>query len=89
MAILKSSKSGLEHQVVHGIVHGLGGHPLPGVLVTAFAGAALLIWEYLRLTGSSNGSRYLSGIRFAAFALTVVSVAMIACRFLAIEHPSL
>lgn len=84
-----NSKSGLEHEIVHGIVHGLGGHPLPGVLATAFAGAALLLWEYLRLTGSFNRSRYLSGVRFAAFALTVVSVAMIACRFLTVEHPLL
>jgi hypothetical protein len=89
MAILKSSNSGLEHQIVHGIVHGLGGYPLPGVLVTLFAGAALMIWEYLRLTASPNGSRYLWGIRLAAFALTLISVAMIACRFLAVEHPSL
>jgi hypothetical protein len=70
------------------VVHGLGGHPLPGVLVTAVAGAALLLWEYLRLTGSSGGWQYLPRItRFAAVGFTVLSLAMIACRFLAVEKP--
>ena len=82
-------KTGIEHDIVHGIVHGLGDHPIPGLLVTVLAGVALLAWEYLRLTRSSSPSQYLSLIRIAAVALTVISVAMIACRFLAIEHPLL
>jgi hypothetical protein len=88
MAILKP-KSGIEHDIVHGVVHGLGDHPVIGVLVTVLAGVALLDWEYLRLTRSSNSSQYLSVIRITAVALTVISVAMIACRFLAVEHPLL
>lgn len=87
--IIQKQKPGTGHDLAHAIVHGLA-HPLLGVLVTALAGAALLFWEYLRLTGSSSGGwQYLGRVRLGAFALTVIALATIACRFIAVEHPSL
>jgi hypothetical protein len=35
---------------------------LPGALIAALAGAALLRWEYLRLSGLSDRFRYLLGV---------------------------
>jgi hypothetical protein len=68
------------------ILHAFGGYPVVGVLAVLLACAALFFWDYLRLAASSAYSRYLPRVRLAAVSLTVLSVVLIASRFIFLEH---
>jgi hypothetical protein len=63
---------------------------LPGILITVLAGAALLLVEYVRLSGSSGRFRYLIGVlprvQILAVSLTVLSVVLILFRFIGVER---
>jgi hypothetical protein len=63
---------------------------LPGVLVAVLAGAALLLVEYLRLSGPSGRFRSLAAVlprvQFLAVSLTVLSVVLILVRFIGVER---
>jgi hypothetical protein len=73
------------------ILNAVGSHVLvlPGVLIALLAGAACVLWEYLRLNGSSGRFGYLVGVlprvRLFAIGLTVLSVVLILCRFIGVE----
>lgn len=71
---------------MYSVMHVLGGYPLAGVLAVVLAGAALLFWEYLRLTGPSRVSEYLPLLRVVAVSLTILSVVLITSRFLFMER---
>jgi len=70
----------------------MGSHTivLPGVLVTVLAGAALLLVEYLRLSGPSGRFRYLAAVlprvQLVAVSLTALSVVLILVRFIGVER---
>jgi hypothetical protein len=68
------------------ILHAVGGYPVVGVLAVLLACTALLFWDYLRLAASSAFSMYLPRVRLAAVSLTVLSVVLIASRFIFLEH---
>jgi len=70
----------------------MGSHTivLPGVLVTVLAGAALLLVEYLRLSGPSGRFRSLAAVlprvQLVAVSLTTLSVVLILARFIGVER---
>lgn len=68
------------------ILHVLGGYPAPGVIVVVLAGAALLFWEYQRLSGHSHTVSYMPRLRVIAVSLTVLSAVLITSRFVFMEH---
>lgn len=63
---------------------------LPGILIAVLAGAALLLLEYVRLSGSSGRFRSLVGVlprvQILAVSLTVLSVLLILFRFIGVER---
>jgi hypothetical protein len=77
---------------MNSIFNAIGSHVLvlPGVLIAVLAGAALMLWEYLRLSGSSGRFRYLVAVlprvRLFAISLTVLSVVLILFRFIGVER---
>jgi hypothetical protein len=62
---------------------------LSGVLIAVFAGAAFVLWEYLRLSGSSGRFRNLIGglsrVRLLAISLGALPVMLIPFRSIGVE----
>jgi len=77
---------------MNSILDAMGSHTivLPGVLVTVLAGAALLLVEYLRLSGPSGRFRSLAAVlprvQLVAVSLTTLSVVLILARFIGVER---
>ncbi|HEV2474305.1 MAG TPA: hypothetical protein VGS41_16630 [Chthonomonadales bacterium] len=67
------------------ILKALGGYPLYGVLAVVSTAIAFFALDYLRLSGAARWSAYLPLVRRIAVAAAIVSVVLIASRFLAVE----
>lgn len=67
------------------LIHALGQHPVPGVIAVLMAGAALFGLEILRLGHRPGESGFLRVAGYTALGLTVVSLILIACRFISVE----
>jgi hypothetical protein len=77
---------------MNSILNAMGNHAFvpAGVLVAVLAGAALLLVEYLRLSGPSGRFRSLAGalprVQILAVSLTALSVVLILVRFIGVER---
>ena len=60
----------------------LGGNPVVGVLACIVASIALIVCEYIRLTGDTRWSAYLPLVRIISIAAAFISVVLIASRFI-------
>jgi hypothetical protein len=69
---------------VRNIIDWLGGHPLPGVVIVLVASAVFLLYEILNLRRSATRSRYMPIVLGIAMATTVVSLALMASRFITV-----
>jgi hypothetical protein len=66
------------------IVDSLGDHVVPGIVLVIISSALLLTWEFMRL-GWAASARLRWLVSFSGITLGVVSLLLIALRFLAIE----
>ena len=67
------------------LVYSLGKYPAPGVVLLLMAGTALFTWEARRLSSRRGGAGYMLLFGCVAISLTVLSLVLIACRFIAVE----
>jgi hypothetical protein len=67
-----------------GIINLMGGNPVLGGLITAWAVIAFLAWEYIRLEPSGRWIGHARAFRFVAVTLAVISVILMGSRFVAV-----
>jgi hypothetical protein len=65
-------------------VAAIGDHVLPGVLLVILSSALLLAWEVMRL-GGTKSPRLRRLVSFSGIVLGMVSLLLIAVRFLVIQ----